>query len=173
VRENGGWMLAVARRLVSDEALAQDCVQNAFADVFKGLDGFEERSRLRTWMHRIVVNQALMALRKQKRLQEISIDDLLPAFDQNQCRIEERWISAETPESLMQQAQTKDAVLSMIDRLPENFRIVLLLRDIEEMSTSDVAQTLQISESNVKVRLHRARSALKMLLEPLLRGESS
>jgi len=164
-------MLAVARRLVGDEALAQDCVQSAFANIFRGLEGFEGRSRLRTWMHRIVVNQALMALRQQKRRQEVSIDDLLPVFDEYQCRLQERWTINETPESLMQQAQTKDVVASKIAALPENYRIVLLLRDIEDMSTSDAAQTLGINESNVKVRLHRARSALKTLLEPLLLGD--
>lgn len=172
VRENVGWMLGLAHRFLDDDALAQDCVQNAFADIFKNLEGFEERSGLRTWMHRIVVNQALMALRKRKRLRETPIDDLLPVFDENHCRVEERWINSETPESLMQRAETKDFVLSKIGRLPEKYRIVLMLRDIEEMSTADTAQALQISESNVKVRLHRARSALKALVEPLLRGET-
>jgi RNA polymerase sigma-70 factor (ECF subfamily) len=61
--------------------------------------------------------------------------------------------------------------MAQIDKLPDNYRTVLLLRDIEEMSISEVAKILNISETNVKVRVHRARSALKKLLEPLLRGE--
>ena len=61
--------------------------------------------------------------------------------------------------------------MAQIDKLPDNYRTVLLLRDVEEMSISEVAKILNISETNVKVRVHRARSALKKLLEPLLRGE--
>ena len=171
VRENIGWMLAVARRIVRDQFLAEDCVQAAFMNVFKNLDGFKGQSSLRTWMHRIVVNKALMSLRARNRLQEKPIDDLLPAYDASGCRLEDPWITLETPETLLAQSQTAESVLSLIDEMPDIYRIVLLLRDIEELSTSDVAELLELSESNVKVRLHRARSGLKKLLEPLLRGQ--
>lgn len=171
VRENIGWMLVSARRIVRDQFLAEDCVQAAFINVFKNLDGFKGQSSLRTWMHRIVVNQALMALRVRNRLQESSIDDLLPEFDTSGCRLEAPWMTLETPESLLVQSQTADSVLSEIDKMPDIYRIVLLLRDIEELSTTEVAEMLELSESNVKVRLHRARSGLKKLLEPLLRGQ--
>ncbi len=172
VRKNAGWMLAAARRMLRDEARAEDCVQEAFSNIFKNLESYRGGSSLRSWMHRIVVNQALMSLRARKRLNETPIDDLLPLFDENDCRVEDRWTTLETPESLMQKSQTRETVLSLIDELPESYRVVLLLRDIEEMPTSDVAEMLGLSESNVKVRLHRARSALKKLLEPLLRGQS-
>ena len=171
VRENIGWMLASARRILRDRFLAEDCVQASFINIFKSLDGFKGRSSLRTWMHRIVVNQALMSLRARNRLQEKSIDDLLPAFDANNCRLEDPWTTQETPESLLVQSQTAESVLSLIDGMPDIYRIVLLLRDIEELSTTEVAEILELSESNVKVRLHRARSGLKKLLEPLLRGQ--
>lgn len=172
VRENIGWMLASARRIVRDQFLAEDCVQAAFINVFKNLDGFKGQSSLRTWMHRIVVNQALMSLRTRNRLQEKSIDDLLPEFDANGCRLEDPLMTLETPESLLVQSQTAESVLSLIDRMPDIYRIVLLLRDIEELSTKEVSEMLELSESNVKVRLHRARSGLKKLLEPLLRGQA-
>lgn len=171
VRENIGWMLASARRIVRDRSLAEDCVQDAFINVFKNLDGFKGQSRLRTWMHRIVVNQALMALRARNRLKEMPIDDLLPTFDANGCRLEDPWTSFETPESLLARSQTLDTVVSLIDKMPDIYRIVLLLRDIEDLSTSEVAKMLELSESNVKVRLHRARAGLRQLLEPLLRGQ--
>ena len=171
VREHTGWMLSVSRQILRDDTLAEDSVQVAFANIFGSLHTFRGHSRIRTWMHVIVVNQALMALRKQKRLQETPIDDLLPVFDDADCRVEGHWVILETPESLLERAQTKEVVLGLIDQLPENYRIVLLLRDIEELDTLDVAKILELSESNVKVRLHRARSALKKLLEPLLRGQ--
>jgi len=76
-----------------------------------------------------------------------------------------------TPETLMQRTQTNQTVLTQISKLPDNYRTVLLLRDIEELSILEAAEILKISEANVKVRVHRARSALKKLLEPLLREE--
>ncbi len=71
----------------------------------------------------------------------------------------------------MERAQTKALVAERIGLLPEQYRIVLTLRDIEELSTSEVAEMLELSEANVKVRLHRARAALKKLLEPLFEGQ--
>ena len=95
----------------------------------------------------------------------------MPEFDRNACRIEGSWNELRSAEEICGQQQVRDIVRAQIDRLPETYRIVLLLRDIEEMTTTEVAGQLEISEANVKVRLHRARSALKTLLEPILRGE--
>ena len=169
VRQNAAWMLAVARRILRNNSHAEDAVQNAFASIFKNLNSFDGRSRIKTWMHRIVVNHALMVMRKKRRAKETSIDELLPQFDDSGCRIEDRWTTIQTPEILLQQAQTRKKTLEQIDLLPDKYRNVLLLRDIEELSTAEVAQTLELSQANVKVRLHRARAALKKLLEPLIR----
>ena len=78
-----------------------------------------------------------------------------------------------TAEEMMESEDARRHVYEAIDELPESYRAVLQLRDIEEYSTSEVAKLLEISESNVKVRLHRARAALKKLLEPILRKEVS
>lgn len=172
VRHHGAWMLAVSLRILKDEGHAEDAVQNAFACIFRKLETFEGGSSLKTWMHRIQINEALMLLRKQKRRKEEPIDDLLPEFDAGDCRAMDEWTSEQSPEALMQVAQFQETVAELIDQLPDNYRIVLLLRDIEELSTAEVAQMLELSEANVKVRLHRARSALKKLLEPLIRGQS-
>lgn len=172
VQNNIGWMLAVSRRFLRDSALSEDAVQNAFVNIFRALPRFEGRSTLKTWMHRIVVNESLAILRKGSRLKENSIDDLQPEFDENGCRYEDRWTAIETPENLLQQSQMRDRIHERINALPDNYRIILLLRDIEEMSTADVAAMLDLSETNVKVRLHRARSALKKLLEPMMRVQA-
>ncbi|MCG8404341.1 MAG: sigma-70 family RNA polymerase sigma factor [Phycisphaerales bacterium] len=172
VRHHGVWMLAVSKRILQDEGHAEDAVQNAFASIFRNLETFEGGSSLKTWMHRIQINEALMLLRKRKRRKEESIDDLLPEFDAGDCRVMDEWTSERSPESLMQVTQFQEAVADLIDQLPDNYRVVLLLRDIEELSTAEVAQMLEMSEANVKVRLHRARAALKKLLEPLMREES-
>ncbi len=171
VRDHISWMLAVARRILRDAGHAEDAVQNAFASIFAGLKNFEGRAALKTWMHRIVVNEALAIFRKNRPQKDESIDELLPVFDDNGCRIEAPWASFETPESLLQKSQTTDRVAELIEKLPDSYRVVLVLRDIEEMATSEVAEALGLSETNVKVRLHRARAALKKLLEPLIRGQ--
>lgn len=171
VRENAPWMLRTARRILGDNEVAEDVVQTSFSSVFRSLESFQGRSSLKTWIYRIVVNEALMELRKQRRRNEQPIDELLPVFDKNGCRIEVDWADFQTPEILLQRSEISEVVSNSIGQLPENYRIVLLLRDIEELSSSEVAEVLGLSEANVKVRLHRARAALKKLLEPLMRGE--
>ena len=157
VQAHIGWMRALALRLVKDEGLAEDCVQEAL---------------MKTWLHRITINEALMKLRSRKRLEEDLIDPLLPDFDETGCRIEAPWQRLDSADEILDQERQRNLVRSKIDELPESYRIVLMLRDIEEMTTAEVADFLGITESNVKVRLHRARAALKRLLEPLLRGQA-
>lgn len=169
VREHSDWMMAVAFRILLDRGHAEDAVQAAFINVFKHLDSFEGRSSLQSWMRRIVVNEALMVLRKIKRQNEQSIDNLLPSFDSAGCRIEPGLVSTQTPESLLVLNQTHKQIRAAITQLPEDYRLVLCLRDIEGLSTKESSEALAISEANVKMRLHRARSALKKLLEPLVK----
>ncbi|MEP3347967.1 MAG: sigma-70 family RNA polymerase sigma factor [Litoreibacter sp.] len=166
VREHSDWMLAVAFRILRDQALAEDAVQIAFTKIWAKLDSFEGRSAMRTWMHRIATNEALMALRKIKRQNEHPIDELLPVFDGSGCRVEFDATEVATPEALLSRRETNDQIRRAIMSLPEKYRIVLCLRDIEGLSTSETSTALDLSEANVKVRLHRARAALKKLLEP-------
>jgi RNA polymerase sigma-70 factor (ECF subfamily) len=171
VRRYGPRLLGTARRLLRDDALAEDCVQETFLKAFSKISGFEERARLGTWLHRILVNEALMKLRKTKRMRLEQIDDLMPQFDSAACRIEAPWSYLATPDELLEQQQSRAMVQSHIDILPPDYRTVLQLRDIEEFDTEATAYILGITPGAVKVRLHRARAALKQLLEPLLRGE--
>ena len=170
VRLHIGWMRQLAFRIVRDRSLADDCVQEAFIKAFAKIGEFEGRSTLKTWMHRVTVNEALMKLRSRRRAGETPIDDLLPEFDTGDCRLELPWGRTPSPLEVLESQSLRDLARSKILELPENFRVVLLLRDIEELSTNEVAELLGITESNVKTRLHRARSALKKLLEPILRG---
>ncbi len=172
VKENIGWMLALAERMLGERALAEDVVQDAFLSAFRKLETFEGRSSLKTWLHRITVNAALMKLRAQKRLAEQFLDHLLPEFDGNECRIESPWRHLASVEDIMANEQIREVVVAKIAQLPEYYRIVLQLRDIEGYSTAEVADVVGISVANVKVTLHRARAALKKLLEPILRGET-
>jgi len=171
VRANIGWMLALAERLLGDRALAEDVVQESFLRAFKGLANFEGRSTLQSWLHRITVNSALSKLRQRKRLAEQPIDEHLPEFDRNDCRIEPPWTRLASVDEIMESDDTRRRVHETIQKLPDNYRVVLQLRDLDDYDTAEVAGLLGISETNVKVRLHRARAALKKLLEPILRGE--
>lgn len=169
-RGYGGRMLAVIRRIVHSEEDAQDCLQEAFLQVFRGIDAFEARSALGTWLNQIAVNAALMSLRRRRRPED-PITDLLPRFDADGCRIEEGNLHSPPTESIHEQEETAALVRRAIMRLPESHRIVLMLRDIDGYSTEETATLLEISPGAAKIRLHRARAALKTLLERMLSGD--
>ncbi|MGE0480905.1 MAG: RNA polymerase sigma factor [Phycisphaerae bacterium] len=173
VRRHGGRMLAAARRLLASEDDAQDVLQEAFIAAFRAIGSFEGKSQLGTWLHRIVVNAALMRLRARRRRPEQSIEALLPRFldDGHQAEPAVEWRA--TAEDLLQRDEHRDLVRAAIDELPENYRTVLKLRDIEELDTQETADMLGIDANTVKVRLHRARQALRTLLDRHFRAERS
>jgi RNA polymerase sigma-70 factor (ECF subfamily) len=166
VRRFGGRMLAVARRLLRNEDDARDSVQEAFLSAFKAINRFEGDSQLGTWLHRIVMNAALMKLRSQRRRPVAgSIEDLLPEFTADGHRRNPRPAWAASSETLLEQRETREMIRRKLDLLPEDYRIVLVLRDIEEMNTDQTARFLGIRPGAVKTRLHRARMALREQLE--------
>jgi RNA polymerase sigma-70 factor (ECF subfamily) len=162
VRTHGGRLLAVARRLLGNDADAQDAVQDAFVRAFKAIHTFEARSQLSTWLHRIVVNTALMKLRERKRRPTDSIEELLPTYatDGHQTVAARDWSDA-----VLERKETSAIVRDAITRLPDQYREVLVLRDLEERDTAEAAELLGTTSNVVKVRLHRARQALRTLLD--------
>lgn len=164
VRSNSGKLLAAARRILRNEDDARDAVQSAFIRAFQSLSRFREEARVSTWLHRILVNEALMRLRS-RATTEGSIDELLPTFleDSHQTRDTIDW--SESAEAALERAETAAVVRRLIDQLPEMYRTVVLLRDIEEMTNAEIAEMLGVSKNVVKVRVHRARQALRALLE--------
>jgi RNA polymerase sigma-70 factor, ECF subfamily len=164
VRMYSGRLLAVARRFTGNEHDAQDVVQSAYLSAFGALAEFEGASQLSTWLHRIVVNTSLMKIRSRRRKPEESIEALLPAFQADGHHIEQFSDWAAPADQLLEQAETRAIVRQCIDELPENYRAVLMLRDIEELSTQEAADVLGLTATAVKVRLHRARQALSTLL---------
>jgi RNA polymerase sigma-70 factor, ECF subfamily len=173
VRKYGGRLLAVARRIVGSEEDARDVVQEGFMNAFKSLDRFEGNAKLSTWLHRIVVNAALMKLRTRKRKPEQSIETMLPSF-LDDGHHEERFQSWDEPiDQLMERAENRRLVREQIDALPEGYRTVLVLRDIEGLDTEETANVLGLSVNATKIRLHRARQALRTLLAPHFRSAES
>ena len=169
VRTQGGRMLAVARRLLGDEEDARDAVQEAFAAAFRSVASFAGSCRLSTWLHRIAVNAALMKLRRRRSRPEDAIEDLLPKFreDGHQAHPSIPW--EEPVEEMLEREEMCALVRKLVEQLPATYRSVLVLRDFEELPTSEVAELLGITENAVKIRLHRARQALRTLLDPYVR----
>lgn len=169
VRSYGGAMLAAARRLLRTEEDARDAVQDAFLSAFRYIHDFQGEAKLSTWLHRIAINAALLKLRTQKRKREQPIEELLPTFaeDGHTEHSAAEWRSVE---DALQRRQLCGLMRRCIDELPESYRTVLILRDIEDMDTQQTAELLGLSSGAVKVRLHRARMALLKLLDPHLRN---
>ena len=158
-------MLAVARRFVSDDDAARDVVQEAFLSAFRGIQRFDGQAQLSTWLHRIVVNAALMRIRSRQRRPEQSIEPLLPVFGEDGHHAEAVISWTESGERVLEQKETRALVRASIAELPETYRVVLLMRDIEELSTREAADAVGISENALKLRLHRARQALATVIK--------
>lgn len=169
MRGYGGRLLAVARRMLRSDEDASDAVQDAFLSAFRALGSFQGDARLSTWLHRIVVNACLMKLRTRRRKPEESIEDLLPGFleDGHQADPAQPW--REDAADALGHERARALVREAIDRLPEGHRTILILRDVEELDTEETAALLGLTTSAVKTRLHRARQALRTLLDPHFR----
>jgi len=166
VKTHAPRLLAVARRLVRDEEDARDVVQDAFLAAFRSFSRFKGESRIGTWLHRIVVNGALMRLRTRRRKPEEPIEPLLPTFSadgHHRARVLE-WRPPQEAE--LERNETRALLQACISRVPEGHRTILILRDVEELDTAEAARLLGITPAAAKIRLHRARQALRTLLAP-------
>ncbi len=161
-----GRMLAASRRILRSDEEAQDAVQDAFLSAFKALDSFQGDSRLGTWLHRIAINAALMRLRTVKRRGERDEQSLLPNFaeDGHHEVAPRRWSEPDTQRIEIE--ETRALVRAKIDELPDGYRLPLVLRDLEGLSNEELAQRLGVTVNAAKIRLHRARQALRTLLDP-------
>jgi RNA polymerase sigma-70 factor (ECF subfamily) len=171
IREYGPRLLRLARRFLANEEDARDALQDAFVAVYRSIGTFESTSALATWLHRIVVNAALMKLRAKRRRPEEDIEQYLPQFSDDGHQREPSTPWTATADSLLERKELRATVRDAIAKLPDNYRIVLQLRDIEEMSTTETAEILGITKNVVKIRLHRARQALKTLLDQPMTNE--
>ena len=146
-------------RMLSNEQDAEDVLQNTFISALTHLPSFEGRSSVLTWLYRIAVNEALMILRRGRP--EVSIDDT-ESSDENENIHPTQFVDwGALPEDELLSAEGKQALDHAIQNLPENLRMVFLLRDIQDLSIKDTADTLNLTEANVKVRLLRARLMLR------------
>lgn len=152
-------------RMLGDDDEARSTMQETWLQAWQRMDSFRRESKLTTWLYAIGINLARGALRKAKRtrpLDEQDVGHLQPAFNRGMF---EHNVDAWSPEQLAVLADRKKMVHAAIDRLPDDYREVVILRDIEEFDTDEVARALEISNGAVRVRLHRARQALRALLD--------
>lgn len=146
-------------RMLGNEQDAEDVLQNTFISALTHLPSFEGRSSVLTWLYRIAVNEALMILRRGKP--EVSIDDT-ESSDENENIHPTQFVDwGALPEDELLSTEGKQALDHAIQNLPENLRMVFLLRDVQDLSIKDTADTLNLTEANVKVRLLRARLMLR------------
>jgi RNA polymerase sigma-70 factor (ECF subfamily) len=161
----------LAMNITQSREDAEDVMQEAFLKAYEHLPGFEGNSRFYTWLVRIAVNQALMKLRK-RRPGQISLDQEIETDEDSFFREVEDW--GPSPEERFNQTELHEILNKVIGELEEPFRIVFQLRDIEELSTEETAEALNLSVPAVKSRLLRARLKLRQKLNKYFRrGESS
>lgn len=181
VRRYHGSLLRLAMTYVRPRSAAEEVVQDTWLGVLRGLPAFEGRSSLRTWIYRILVNQARTRGVRESRsvpFSSLSGDDE-PAVDPDRFlppshpAYAGHWAAAprawdDVPEAVLLAAETRAEVLRAIDELPPQQREVITLRDVEGWSSAEVRAALELSESNQRVLLHRARSKVRARLEEYL-----
>jgi RNA polymerase sigma-70 factor (ECF subfamily) len=158
----------VARGVLNDDAEAEDVVQEAYVRAFTHLDGFRGEAQLSTWLTRIALNEALGRLRRLRTT--VDLKDIDTINDQGEARVIYLPSARQDsdPEAAAARAEVRRLLERAMDELPAPFRMVLVLRDIEEMSTEETAAHLGLRPETVKTRLHRARRLLRQSLDRTL-----
>jgi RNA polymerase sigma-70 factor (ECF subfamily) len=169
-------LMRMAQMFVRDRAVAEDVVQDTWIAVLRGIDRFEGRSSLKTWIYRILMNTAKTRGQRESRSIPFSAaaSDDEPSVDPDRFldanhRYAGGWMIGpsewQTPEEELLQGETRDAILAAIDELPDAQRAVITMRDVEGFPAEEVAEALGISDGNQRVLLHRARSKVRRAIE--------
>jgi RNA polymerase sigma-70 factor (ECF subfamily) len=155
----------LAMRLLRNPSDAKDAVQDTFLLVYTKLDGFRSESAFGTWLYKVALNSIYMKLRQRKHVAEDNIEDYLPKFDGHGKMQGIVRTFGEDPEREAIRQQSAAAVREAIDKLPAEYRVVLVARDIDDLSGEETAEALGLTVAAVKSRLHRARLFLRQQLE--------
>jgi len=155
----------VARGITRTDSDAEEVVQDVFLTLARKIDRFEGRAALGTWIYRVATNAALLKRRGKRAQLEVSLEEHLPTFKEDGHREGDRsylladW--SQTPEAELLEGEARATLSNAIDQLPEPYRAVLVLRDVEELSNEEAAAILGESVASIKSRVHRARMALR------------
>jgi len=163
MRRHNRLLFRMARSILKSDAEAEDALQEAYLRAWRSIDGFRREARLSTWLARIVINESLARLRRDRGALVIPIDaSIEPESSPPEERMDHD--ADRQPEQMALRAELRRLLEAAIDRLPDAFRSVFILRAIEEMSVEDVAATLGLAEITVRTRLFRARGLLRARL---------
>lgn len=146
----------VARAILRDDSEAEDVMQDAYVRAYQHLGQFAGRSQFSTWLTRIAIHEALARAQRRKRVDQLSANEWKDGEGEMNVAT-----SALNPEEQLSVSELGRALEGAILSIPEQYRLVLMMRDIEQMSTIETASALDLSEENVKVRLHRARAMVR------------
>ena len=163
MRRHNGRLFRVARAIVKDDSEAEDVLQDAYLDVYRNISRFRGESQLSTWLVRIVANQALMRLRRQRRDRVVLSMDDHPKGSEVRVR-EFADSTSESPTAAALRAEARRLIERRIDELPVSFRATFVLRELEELSVEEVSECLGIPAATVRTRLFRARALLREAL---------
>ncbi|MBX5160707.1 RNA polymerase sigma factor [Rhizobium sp. NZLR8] len=166
-------LFRTARAIIRNDAEAEDVVQAAYIKAFTNLAAFRADAQFSTWLTRIAINEALGRVRRRKntaRLEEIDMQTTSPGGEVLQFPSS---LSATDPETELSRSQARHLLEHAVDELPDDFRAVFVLRDVEGMSTDEAASYLGIRPETAKTRLHRARKMMRQSIEKRLSGAFS
>jgi RNA polymerase sigma-70 factor (ECF subfamily) len=159
IRQHAAGVYRLALRLMRNEAEAEDVMQETFLNAFKGIDRFDGRAELRTWLYRIAYNAAMMRLRRVQP-EFVSVDEALEPEDGTPVP-QQLFDWSRVPEQDLEKAELRAEMEKAIHELPEKLRAVFVMRELEELSTEETAEALGMRAEAVKSRLHRARLWLR------------
>jgi RNA polymerase sigma-70 factor (ECF subfamily) len=164
MRRYNARLFRVARAVLRDDAEAEDALQEAYLDAYRRIDSFHGESALATWLTRLVINRALMRLRRHRR--DRIVVPFAAAFDGNERVMEAEMADpqAEPPGAAIWRAEVRQIIERRLDELPVAFRTVFVLRDVEDLSVEETAACLSIPAATVRTRLFRARALLREAL---------
>ena len=174
VRRHQARVYNLALRMVGSPEAAEEVLQDTFLQVHQKLGSFRGESRFSTWLYRVATNAALMHRRSSRRHEAESLEDYLPEFNDagRMARLDLDYGRAARADELIERAELAGKVLDAMAKLPKKYRSVFVLRDLEELSTAETAEILDLDPEVVRTRLHRARLMLRGYLGRLTGGES-
>jgi RNA polymerase sigma-70 factor, ECF subfamily len=161
MRRHNRLLFRTARGILRNDNDAEDCVQEAYLQAFRSMGSFRSESRLSTWLVRIVINQALEKLRRSKReAGTVALDNVVDLEDHIDA-MSAMASAPERPDYMASRQQVRKLLESKIDKLPDAFRTVFMLRAVEDLSVEETAECLGVPEATVRTRFFRARSLLR------------
>ena len=165
VRRYNQRLYRVAMSIINDDAEVEDAMQSAYINAYENLGKFAFKASFATWLTRILINESLLRLKKRGKSINMNDDTMDKEMYQQHAKV------VQTPVAIMLNAELKSALEKAIRQLPEKYRTVFTMREIEDMNVAETKACLEISEVNVKVRLNRAKALLKKSLSQFYKKE--